>query len=238
MKMKKIVMGLVMALFAINAMAANIKWWTQSVEENLSQLNTPVFANAPEQTRGSGDTQVLIAGVPDNATIDGVNYQQYQDSDGHVVEYGRIKMGSDLSSALLLATWIEGYYDENNDWVNINDWEYEYPETMVPFTWSQYLVGTDPDTSLNAYFELGYIDWDTDEFVSLAYASASIASLYGVPEDARTWHIYSAGSIDPFDASQSPWEPTLFHAVPEPSTAILALLGTCLLLKRRKSVCA
>ena len=77
----------------------------------------------------------------------------------------------------------------------------------------------------------GYFDWDNlDDSLPIDMASFTPFAVAEYSSDIFRG-VYNPGDIDP---------PTLEHvvswnAVPEPSTAILALLGTCLLLKRRKN---
>ena len=84
------------------------------------------------------------------------------------------------------------------------------------------------NTSLSAIvsFDIGYWDENADwVFVPIATATTTLGDIWDA-------HSYDAGTLAP--PTQTPWRPTAFYAVPEPSTAILAMLGTCLLLKRRK----
>lgn len=87
------------------------------------------------------------------------------------------------------------------------------------------LDNSDPGSHVR--YEIGYWDETRDwEFVPLAYASAQMSELLGI-------HTYESGSLAP--PTQTPWRPTVFNAVPEPSSAMLLLAGMLLLVKRRKT---
>ena len=233
MKMKKIVMGLVMALFAMNAMAANIKWWTQSVEENLSQLNTPVFANAPQQTRGS-DHNVLWASVGEKEwsscgydsvihTETGVQTVKDYYGDNLVDAMYRITLpetGEYLRIYIPGLGWEDGEFgleiiSDGGGYDFGHTGAFEIPTTITDTTMVRMELGLYvPDGD----------DWMVDIF---AYSAAvPFSELYGA---------HTSGSPIP-PPTFNDWMPRDFYtSVPEPSTAILALLGTCLLLKRRRN---
>ena len=81
-----------------------------------------------------------------------------------------------------------------------------------------------PGDSQAVVVELGYYDEDYN-FFGIASASDTFGGLSG--------HRYQQGDIGP---PHGDWQPSPFtlYAVPEPSTAILALLGVTLLFHRRK----
>lgn len=237
MNMKKIVMSLVMALFAMSAMAANIKWWTKSAEENLADLGqrtTSQFANAPDQTRGN---QVMFVGINGNASVEYNNTVMTLAQWSSLMptssdEYGEYSLGAmriRIGDRVLQAYLGDGdWYDCTTEVFFDGDGGGYWQPGGDP---GGYQVGmlTDADLSATAFFELGIMDDDTWEFTALAFASKPVSELW---DD----YTYPPGTLYPLD--EGIWRPDYFHAVPEPSTAILALLGTCLLLKRRKSVCA
>ena len=86
------------------------------------------------------------------------------------------------------------------------------------------------NTSLTAIvsFDIGYWDENKDwAFVPIATAITTLGEIWDA-------HTYEAGTLAP--PTQMPWRPDYFVAVPEPSTAILALLGVGMLLKEGKYV--
>ena len=235
MKMKKIVMGLVMALFAMNAMAANIKWWTKSTEENLVDLGsatTQLFAvdngsSRAKSVSGAGDA---VRGVewPDNyiLQISILGTELIQDRSGNVIstvsawssgkEIG-IQVGVNEGGSI---RWCDPTFD--------NEGYTDVPLCGGDDFWMnrglQFQLGH-PGDSQAVVVELGYYDEDYNFF-----AIASASDLFGN----LGRYTYDQGTTD---HPSMDWQPSPFtlYAVPEPSTAILALLGTCLLLKRRKN---
>ena len=206
MKMKKIVMGLVMALFAINAMADRILWVGigDNPQVEVNGVMTPLAT--------------WIASLPCDPVDVG----------------GRIRIGN----TALPAGWEDQtqpipsgqqnhpvvFDDDIREFmVNVVD-AYDNP-TGSYADWQPIRLD---NTDLNAmvFFELGYWDAAADwEFVPMASANAPLGDLWDA-------HTYETFDLNPPTAT--PWRPFAV-AVPEPSTAILALLGTCLLLKRRKN---
>ena len=90
-----------------------------------------------------------------------------------------------------------------------------------------YQVGmiSDNDLSATVFFELGVMDDNTWEFTPLAYASKPVSELFGD-------YTYPPGTLYP--PADKIWRPDHFYSVPEPSIPILAILGTFILMKRRK----
>lgn len=89
------------------------------------------------------------------------------------------------------------------------------------------LDGVDPSATLR--LELGYVDIYSSgipDFTPLAYAEGTLSGL-----DADG-HVSDGGvSVQ----SQTPWNPTTYTAIPEPTATALLALGTALLaLKRRR----
>ena len=222
-----------MILFAMNAMAANIKWRAQSVDEILSQLDTPVFANATEQTNG----------VDIDGSIDGLLYTGYL-AEAKVMSQTGVLLATlgDYSTDLypeintMKIRSSKGYLvmrvepDSTELWIDLT-------EAMSPYD-----PGTDWDLSgmsASDFFvmELGYIDYDMgdyddpttwDTFHLMAYSD-----LFTLQELYDACHISPRSALAP-PPYVTPWTPDTLYAVPEPSTALLALLGVGIFLKRRK----
>ena len=83
------------------------------------------------------------------------------------------------------------------------------------------------DKSAVVYYDIGYWDESLDwEFVTVATATDTLGNLWNK-------HTYETGTLLP--PTETPWKPVDYYAIPEPRPAILAILGTLFLLKRRKS---
>lgn len=191
--------------------------------------------------------QILWAALDEGSTIEGTAFRNYVDSEGREVNAARLSIGTPgvnmvnyaMEVVQQLSLWIppyggdSGYWETEHPETCLKDEDGEYSMEVGTFG-SQFNLGDNPNSAVMVFFELGHVaDWDDldSPFVTLAYAGATITAL-----DAEK-HIYPSGTINP--PVEAEWAPIQFRAVvPEPSTAILALLGTCLLLKRRKSVCA
>lgn len=203
MKMKKIVMGLVMALFAINAMADRIQWtWVTQIDMSEAQLHINGTTVGIFDYLGSANQIINSMRVKV-----GDYYMDPAYSDGSIdTEYSDMLIDKDACSPLLFAFY--GQTEKMGD--------------NIPL----YTLVDSERKTWNVIVEVGYYDFDLDEFNTIGLS------------DATTWgwiydnnHMYPLSTIAP---PTTDWKPRDFYAVPEPSTAILAMLGTCLLLKRRK----
>lgn len=121
-------------------------------------------------------------------------------------------------------TFLDLYYRDNDSWAKepgVTVAEYESGNTLA---WQPASLVDNYAQAGNIYvIELG-ID-DGNNFVTLASASGSYEDLAA--------HISSGGISTQV---HTPWAPTRFDAVPEPSSGVLALCGAMLLMrKRRKS---
>lgn len=199
MKMKKIVMGLLIAL-AMSAPADRILW-----------VGIAGIGDEPRVEVNGTMTPLAtwIASLPCDPADVG----------------GRIRIGN----TALPAGW-EDPPDSKN---------YIFEDDITEFelagggsTWADWqpirLTNVKDSDPLNTeiFFDLGYWDENSNwDFVAMATASAYVDSAF--------WnaHSYESGTLAP--PTETPWRPFAV-AVPEPSPAILALLGTCPLLKRRK----
>ena len=184
----------------------------------------------------SSASRILWAALDESSTIDGVAFRSFENNEGLYVNAARLSISNSgsysMDSVTPLALYIPAWEDEPAYW------ETEWPVTCLrdengtyPMgIWSsQFNLGDNPNLKSVVFFELGYVNWydDTSPFITLATANATI-------QDLTNTYTYESGSIAP--PGYSNWMPTNFHAVPEPSTAVLAMLGTCLLLKRRKNI--
>ena len=198
MNMKKIVMGLVMALFAINAMADRILWL--DIRGDLSNVSGEAFGDFMDRN-GVLDGLDMMA-----ITLSGQSLTWYVDNGSGFEE-------EDVGPWLLPEGTGDGYaWSARNQQVNI---------TGV----------SDSDT---VRILAGYFDWDAigdgpldmNYYTTLAYTEATVSALSSAD------YIYEPFDTDP---PKQHWTPTTWNAVPEPSTAILALLGVGMLFKRRKN---
>ena len=211
MKMKKIVMGLVMALFAINAMAGRILWVgigdNPQVEVNgvMTPLATWIASLPCDPADVGGRIRIGNTALPSG----------WEDPTQPIPpgqQHHPVVFDDDITEFEVNLVDTDG-----NPTGGYADWQ---PIRLTD------VKDSDP-LNVEIFFDLGYWDENSNwDFVSVATASAYVDSAF--------WnaHSYESGTLAP--PTETPWRPFAV-AVPEPSTAILALLGTCLLLKRRKN---
>lgn len=200
--MKKIVIGLVMALFAMNAMADRILWVGigDNPQVEVSGVMTPLATWIASLPCDSADVGGRIR-IGNTALPAG-----WEDPPGSK-EY---TFDEDITEFELAVTDQEGNFSSWTDWGPIR------------------LTNTPDADPLNVeiFFDLGYWDENSNwDFVAVATASAYVDSAF--------WnaHSYESGTLAP--PVETPWRP--FATVPEPSTALFALLGVGLLFNRRKN---
>ena len=181
-------------------------------------------------------TTVLWAALDESSTINGIAFRSYSNPQNNFVNAARLSISDSstysMNSVTQLALWIPewdgepGYWEEDFPVTCLHDEDGDY--YMGKWS-SQFNLGDNPDTTKTVFFELGYIaDWDDFDspFITLATASATISELNADK------HIYPSGTLNP--PIEADWMPTQFNAVPEPSTALLALFGVGMFFKRRK----
>ena len=186
-------------------------------------------------------TQVLWAALSESSVIDNIAFRTYTDLTGNFVNAARLSVSDagisqseySMDAVTQLALWIPYWGGEPQEY-----WEEDFPVTCLHDEdgdyymgkWSsQFNLGDKPNPNATIFFELGYVaDWDDFDspFITLATATTTVQELI----DGN--FIYPSGTIYP--PTQENWMPTQFHAVPEPSVSLLALLGIGMLLKRRK----
>ena len=208
----------------------------------MKRLRTIIaFLALTAQTMG---TQVLWAALDENATINGIPFREYVDSNGLDVNAARLSMGNPgigvndyaMEVVTQLALWIpeyEGdpaYWESEHPEICLKDEDGEYPMGRYSY---QFDLGDNPNSATVIFFELGHIaDWDDldSPFITLATASDTIGNLI-----VGNYTYTSAIPWGPDDVDTKNWMPTQFRAitVPEPSTALLAIFGIALLLHRR-----
>lgn len=209
MKMKKIVMGLVMALFATSAMATQIMW--VGVDETALVHLSDQTVNIVDWIALLGNSPLNVAPVDvggririgDTALPAGYEYPEGQNPpavsfDDDITEFGLVVVDDNDEPTGAYANWQP----------------IKLPEGITK-------------SPVTIYYDIGYWDANADwEFVTVATAVGSLDALWDN-------HTYTAGTLLP--PTETPWKPRDFYAVPEPSTAILALLGVGLLFNRRKN---
>lgn len=193
---------------------------------------------------GSGD--VLLWQVDENTKVDGGDIQLFlvpYPSDNDHFPAARVKLvSSDGSSSTILK--VIGMEEQPEYW-GIEPWDTGsgYWETGICQSQTGYntitsiqdqlngIISSYPPEVMDALFimELGYNEWNDDagDYVWRTLAE-SAPELY---RELVGRHMYASGDIAP--PTMVPWSPD-FHTVPEPSTSLLCLLGTSLLMLRRK----
>lgn len=190
-----------------------------------------VFANA---------AQILWAGVNENALVHLGNQTQT------VAEWisslqltpidvgGRIRIGD---TALPAGFQTDPYnkdsvvfFDDASEFElgvseEIEEDVYIWKEGMYA-DWQPIKLPSESPSHVKIYFDIGYWDENADwDFVAVATATDYLDNIWNA-------HTYTTGTLAP--PTETPWRPDNFYAVPEPSTALLALLGVGMLFKRRK----
>ena len=206
MKMKKIVMGLVVALFAINAMAGRILWKLEFLgeEARVENMNMSFIDFFENHT------------IPNRAATDGIDVVA-RSSSGVILQWMYVMEPAEDS--------FEDYY---GPWLTQDGGGSGRAYTLIG---NPQLILDDLPQGDSLQLLAGYFDWDNlDDSLPIDMASFTPFAVAEYSSDIFRG-VYNPGDIAP---------PTLervvsWNAVPEPSTAILALLGTCLLLKRRKT---
>lgn len=204
---------------------------------------------------GSGD--VLMWTVDENTKVDGGGIQQFLDpypSTDDSWPAARVKLvSSDGSSSTILKIWGEDEFGNKEEWdgdwgMEIADWEGGWG-TGVP-TGNQSETGFNtidriqdiihgdvldvPPEVLEAMFimELGYNEWNegANDYVWKTLAE-SAPELY---KDLVRNHMYATGDVAP--NGMLPWSPNFYtRTTPEPSSALLCIIGFGVLMLRRKT---
>lgn len=203
----------------------------------MKALITTILALA---ALGANAARILWASIDEAADIDSVAFRSYEDTQSRFVNAARLSVSSigaaqseyDQSQVVQLALLIPAWDGDQEYWeddfpvvcLRYNDDTYEMGDWS-----SQFNLGDDPASDARIFFELGYVenwdDYDNISFVTLAVASATIQELVDGS------YTYVSGSITP--PAERNWKPTHFHAVPEPATGALLLIGVAMLMKRR-----
>ena len=213
--MRKIIISIIIVLFAMNAIADRILWL--DIRGDLSTVGSESFSDYFERTAALlGTSMDYDTGGADIFVVN---------SAGQVIDW----------------TWPGGMSGKYG--VSINSTGHMWDESIGDYTQSEYpyslralqvdvtsMAENETVSLMAGIFNWDAVDWDTfDEsvfesqlFTPLAYTSATISDLDEC--------IFPGGVAVPANF----WTPTVWNAVPEPSTAILALLGVGMLLKRRK----
>lgn len=190
-------------------------------------------------TAATKSEEILWWMVNDTATVDDQNIMKflepYPEDDDHWVG-ARVKVVTSDGETNYLSVEYPDFPGERSDHAWVGDMGSEWGtgnwSTQSP------LDGLDRELFEEARFsvQLGYVTYDQvydlTKFIALAESDPAIKS-------ELTQFLYERGTIAPPDQSQ--WVPIFYHtySVPEPSSALLSLIGlSMLLLKRRNNLCA
>ncbi len=179
----------------------------------LSAAIIPLFATADIVLWFTVDSD---KNVENTRTGEKTKVSEYT-SDGHPINAARVAYSGGSEYAAL-------YFEESQGrWV-VEDGLVVAALDNGGAKWQPASLGTAPDGPVT--LELGYYDFASEmaQFVMMASATEEYANLLGAG------HVSTGGvSLQP----QTPWTPS-FTAVPEPSGALLVLLGLPLVVIRRR----
>lgn len=212
--MKKTIFVL-MALFAMNAMADRILWVGIDPDAEVHIGNDiHKLGDWIDSYSGMAGGQILLRST--------ALYAGFEDPSGYIPP-------GQVAPTVVWEIDFEGeHLGPYTDFeLSVVDENYE-PIPGMYADWQPILLqagaNTDP-SHMELYFNIGYYDDD--------YNFTAVASAMNYTDAVWDPHSYESGTLAP--PIQTPWRPDYFVAVPEPSAAILALLGTSLLLKRRRA---
>ena len=183
---------------------------------------------------------VLMAGIAEARWIDGNSPVDAMVYDGNSVVTLEQFFGGSLNDAgfrvqlVEYGTFLNPYYEENKTMLLSEDGDlgmsvsgaggYSYAHL------AQFDVSDDLPMETMLVMELGEYDSD-DNFIPLAASDIFIlGALYGE-------HTYEKADLNP--PTNKDWAPPTFYAynvpIPEPTTAMLLIIGACALLAKRKT---
>lgn len=118
------------------------------------------------------------------------------------------------------------FYDDISEfWLLVVD-ENDEP-TGSYADWQPIKLPDEEPSHIKIYYDIGYWDENNNwDFVAVATAVDYVDNIWDS-------HTYTAGTLLP--PTETPWRPKDYYAVPEPSTALLGVVGILLLMKRRKT---
>ena len=186
-----------------------------------------------------GASDVLVWQVDSNASIDGMLIQNFlsensSDDDTHWPVARVRAIDSNTSESRYLDIYLdaendkwpgnEGQYlgDILNEQGGIEGWGAMWMQSEIPSELGQELLFA---------IELGEITWDEAED-TVAFKLLAESDTY-TREQIRQ-HTYPQFDLNP--PVYTPWNPLIYHTTPEPSSLLLTLFGTGLLLLRRKQL--
>lgn len=207
--MKKTIFVLVMALFAMSAMANRILWFgiDKNTPVNFADGSSVVLNNLDYDTQAN----TFKAAVYDSSASQVLAYldlyYEEKEPEKHWVKEDGFNEGD-----LMFVDQGQKYLGTNWQPAAIPDWVSDTMKLCI---------------------EIGFLDvssWTDDPSTWVGdvqlFAKSDFVSFGELDE-----HSYISGTLAP--PTETPWKPSYF-AVPEPSTTILAMLGVGLLIKRRK----
>ena len=164
------------------------------------------------------------AEVSDAVTSESSTVVSYTSPTGETINSARILVtGPGVPSDTFLSLY---YEDSPGVWVTDPGIIYASVGGGDALQWQPAELGSYAASGNTFVIQLGYYDDSTDKFTSYAVASADFDTLFNGGN-------ISQGGIAP--QVQSPWSPSSFAVVPEPSTAMLSLFGALMLVRRRKN---
>lgn len=216
--MKKTIFVL-MALFAMNAMADRILWVGIDPDAEV-HIGNDIYnlGDWIDSYSGMAGGQILLRST--------ALYAGFEDPN-QVVDPSLIPAGQSTPTIVWETDFEGDHVGPYTDFeLSVVDENYE-PIPGMYADWQPILLQTGANTDpshVELYFNIGYYDDD--------YNFTAVASAMNYMDAVWDPYSYESGTLAP--PIQTPWRPDCFVAVPEPSTAIIALLGVGLLIKRRK----
>ena len=218
--MKKLIISIAITLFAMSAMAGRILWL--GIDKN-----TPVnFSNG---------TSIGLNQLDYDTQVNTFKAAVYDSSASQVLAYLDLYYEEEYERELTDGTFVTEKRWVKEDGFNEGDLMFvdQGGQTYLGTNWQPAAIPDWVSDTMKLCIELGFLDmssWTDDPSTWVGdvqlFAKSDFVSFGELGE-----HSYISETLAP--PTETPWKPSYF-AVPEPSTAILALLGVGMLFKRRQ----